>query len=497
MNESVHGSTDGGAAVTETHIGVVFFVGDRAYKLKKPVDLGFVDFGTPELRARACREEVRLNRRFAPDVYLGVAEVSAPGGGVCDHLVVMRRMPAARRLSTLVEAGAPVRDALRDVARALAAWHARAPRGPDISAQETRDAVRERWRAGFDQVRPFHGEVIDAGTAAEIEDLATTFLAGREALFDARIADGRVVDGHGDLLAGDIFCLDDGPRILDCLEFDERLRWLDGLDDASFLAMDLERLGAADLATAFIGWYTDFAADPAPPSLRHHYIAYRAFVRAKVACLRHGQGSPDAAAEARSYADVALRHLRAAQVGLVLVGGLPGTGKSTLAGALADRLGCSVVGSDRVRKELAGLEPLRPAPADYGAGIYDPEWSRRTYGELAARAERLLGLGETVVLDASWTSTENRDLLAAVAGRTHANLTPLRCEAPEDVCAERMRSRPRGASDADAGIAAGMRAHAAPWPEAITVDTGGALSDALSQALAAVRPHGAPADPEC
>ncbi|WP_242907192.1 bifunctional aminoglycoside phosphotransferase/ATP-binding protein [Actinomadura terrae] len=479
------------AAVTETHIGVVFFVGDRAYKLKKPVDLGFVDFSTPELRARACREEVRLNRRFAPDVYLGVAEVSAPGGA-CDHLVVMRRMPADRRLSTLVEAGAPVRDALRDVARALAAWHARAPRGPEISAQETRDAVEKRWRAGFEQARPFHDDVIDAGAATEIEDLATEFLAGREALFDARIADGRVVDGHGDLLAGDIFCLDDGPRILDCLEFDERLRRLDGLDDASFLAMDLERLGAADLATDFIGWYTEFAADPAPPSLRHHYVAYRAFVRARVACLRHAQGSPDAAAEARSYADVALRNLRAGRVRLVLVGGFPGTGKTSLAGALADRLGCSVISSDRVRKELAGLDPLRPAPADYGEGIYGAEWGRRTHRELAARAEGLLRLGETVILDASWTSKENRDLLAAVAGREHASLTSLRCEVPESVCAERMRSRPRGASDADAGTAADMRAHADPWPEATTIDTGGTLADAVSRALAIVRPHGHP-----
>ncbi|MFG2090539.1 MULTISPECIES: AAA family ATPase [unclassified Spirillospora] len=482
------------AAVSETHIGVVFFVGDRAYKLKKPVDVGFLDFSTRELRERACHEEVRLNRRFAPDVYLGVSDVHAPGGGeVCDHLVVMRRMPADRRLSTLVEAGAPVEDALRDTARILAAWHAEAPRGPQIAAQGTRDAVRGRWNDSFDQVRPFHDRAVDGAAATEVEELTTAFLAGREALFDARIADGRVVDGHGDLLAGDIFCLDDGPRLLDCLEFDPTLRSLDGLDDASFLAMDLERLGAPGLAERFIDSYAGFAADPAPPSLRHHYVAYRAFVRAKVACLRYGQGVPEAADEAHAYTDVALRHLRAGKVDLILVGGLPGTGKTSLAGALADRLGCSLLSTDRVRKELAGLPPEDSAAAAYGTGIYTPEWSRRTYRELAGRAASLLRLGETVILDASWSAKEERDLIAAVAEREHAHLMSLRCEAPESVATERMRvrARSRGISDADAGIAAAMRADAAPWPESVAVDTGGTVENAVGQALAAVRPAGA------
>ncbi|MFB4309594.1 AAA family ATPase [Actinomadura sp. GTD37] len=478
------------AAVSETHIGVVFFAGDRAYKIKKPVSLGFLDFSTRELREHACHEEVRLNRRFAPDVYLGVADVHGPDGDVCDHLVVMRRMPADRRLAALVKAGAPVKEALRDTARILAAWHARAPRGPEISAHGTRDAVQARWHDSFDQVRPFHGEVLDAAAAAEIEALADEFLDGRQALFDARIADGRVLDGHGDLLAGDIFCLDDGPRVLDCLEFDRALRSLDGFDDASFLAMDLERLGAPELGEYLLNEYAAFAGDPAPSSLRHHYIAYRAFVRAKVACLRHAQGDPDAAAEARAYADVALRRLRTGRVGLILVGGLPGTGKSSLAGALADRLGCSVLGSDRVRKELAGLAPLDSAAAPYGTGLYGPEWNHRTYQELADRAAILLRLGETVILDASWTSKEQRDLPALVAEREHAALSSLRCEVPQAVAAERIRLRTRGASDADAAIADAMHAHAAPWPESAPVDTGSTLDHAVEQALRIVQPHG-------
>ena len=139
---------------------------------------------------------------------------------------------------------------------------------------------------------------------------------------------GRIVDGHRDLLAEDIFCLDDGPRILDCLEFDDRLRWLDGLDDASFLAMDLDRLGRPDLAEQFIDWYAEYTADPAPASLRHHYVAYRALVRAKVCCIRAAQNEPQAMPSAGHLADLPLRHLHAATVSLILVGGLPGTGKT-------------------------------------------------------------------------------------------------------------------------------------------------------------------------
>ena len=163
--------------------------------------------------------------------------------------------------------------------------------------------------------------------------------------------------GHGDLLAGDIFCLDDGPRILDCLDFDDRLRWLDGLDDAACLAMDLEHLGNRRLGEQFIGWYAEYSGDPAPASLCHHYIAYRAFVRAKVSCLRSGQGAPAAAGEARELAGIALKHLREGAVALVLIGGLPGTGKSALADAVASRLGATVA---EQRPDPQGTG--RPAP---------------------------------------------------------------------------------------------------------------------------------------
>jgi hypothetical protein len=462
---------EGFAEVEETHAAVVFLVGDRAYKLKKPVNLGFLDFSTRAKREAVCRREVELNRRFSPDVYLGVADVHGPDGAVCDHLVVMRRMPAHRRLATLVRAGVPVNDDLRRLARLLAALHARAARGPQISAEGTRDAIRRRWNDSFRQVGPLHGTVLDAAVAGEIEALTLEFLAGRERLFTDRVTAGRIVDGHADLLATDIFCLDDGPRVLDCIEFDDRLRWIDGLDDAAFLVMDLERLGRADLGVRFLDWYAEFAGDPAPVALREHFVAYRAFVRAKVACLRHAQGDPRAAAAAALHARLTVQHLRAGVVRLILIGGLPGTGKTTFAGYLADRLGGVLLSSDRLRKELAGMPPYTSAKAAYGQGIYTSGCTERTYATLLERAEALLERGETVLVDASWSADRHRAAARATAARTHSQLVELRCEAPAEVVTDRLRRRQGSMSDADTLIAEAMAARADPWPEATPVRT--------------------------
>jgi len=488
------------AQVAETHAAVVFLAGDRACKLKKPVNLGFLDFSTPEARAAACAREFELNREFAPDVYLGVAEVRGPDGRVCDHLVVMRRMPAARRLSSLVRSRAPVAGPVRQVARIIAAQHAKAARGPQIAEQGGRDALARRWSDNIEQTRQLHQqlaphETLDPAVLEETERLALRFLAGRAPLFDARIRDGRVVDGHGDLLTDDIFCLDDGPRILDCLDFDDRLRWLDGLDDAAFLAMDLERLGAAALAEQFLAAYADYSGDPAPASLRHHYVAYRAFVRVKIACLRVAQGDAAAGFEARHLAEVALRHLRAGAVTLVLVGGLPGTGKSALADTVAGRLGFTVLNSDRIRKELAGLPAETSARASYGSGIYSAEWTERTYAELLHRATILLAHGESVIADASFISAPQRAAAAAVAGEVSADLVQLRCTASRELAAQRISTRTGGASDADQAIAGQMAAAAKPWPNATAIDTetggtAGVPGESLEQALEAIRPHG-------
>jgi predicted kinase len=297
------------------------------------------------------------------------------------------------------------------------------------------------------------------------------------------------MDGHGDLLAGDIFCLDDGPRVLDCLEFDDALRVGDGLADAAFLAMDLERLDRPDLAQRFLDHYADHAGDTWPASLAQHHVAYRAQVRAKVTALRVGQGHPEEASAAGQLLTIALGHLESARVRLVLVGGLPGTGKSSLAGALGHALGATVLRSDEVRKEQAGLATDRPSPAAFGAGLYTRASSDATYATLLQWAGVALARGETVVLDASWTSAAWRRRARDVATASAAELVELRCDAPVEVAAARMARRTAtggDASDATPMIAARMAALADPWPEATTVATVADRASVVAEALRVV-----------
>ncbi|MFI9438220.1 AAA family ATPase [Streptosporangium sp. NPDC052375] len=443
-------------------------------------------------REMSCHEEVELNRRLAPDVYEGVADVLGPDGQVCEHLVVMRRMPEERRLAAMIDSGKPVEEHLRQIARMVASMHGRSRHSPQIDQQGSEQALRSRWSASFDQVRALPEPVLGPEIVGEIERLTLRFLDGRDALFTVRTDEGRIVDGHGDLLAEDIFCLDDGPRILDCLEFDERLRFVDGLDDAAFLAMDLERLGAPRLAEVFLHHYTEFTGDPAPPSLWHHYVAYRAFVRAKVACFRQGQGDSGAAGEARQFAELTLRHLRAGTITLILIGGAPGTGKSTLAAALADRLGYTLLNSDRVRKELAGISPDQSASAPFGEGIYTHEHTERTYDELLSRAGKLLEHGEPVILDASWGDAGHRAAAERLAQRTSSDLVALHCTALPQVAAERLARRTGAVSDADQAIGAAIAARMAPWPDAAEIDTSASPEQALQRALTVINASPAP-----
>ena len=469
--------------VHETHASIVFVFGDRAVKLKKPLFLPFVDWRTVSARAAACEREVALNRRLAPDVYLGVAAVSGPKGAVIDHLVVMTRMPENRSLAYLLGTGADLRRPLEDLAAQLAAFHARADRSPAIDAAVSPEAARRNWEDNLAVLRNT-GVRIDRAALNRVDELAHRYLAGRAPLFAERAAAGLAVDGHGDLLADDIYLLDDGPRVLDCLEFDDRLRAVDALDDVAFLAMDLEHRGAAALAEWFLGAYRRHSGIEYPASLADHYIAYRAGVRAKVACIRASQGNADAGREVGDLLELARRHLEAGRVRLVLVGGLPGTGKSTLARRLGERTGWAVLASDVMRKQLAGVSPSTPMAAPFGEGIYAPRVTEATYRELLASARRRLERGTSVIIDASWVAAGLRVEAMVTAEAAAAELCQLHCVAPAEVASARLaQRRPHDASDADVAIAATMAAGAASWSEATIIDTSGATTASEAQAL--------------
>jgi aminoglycoside phosphotransferase family enzyme/predicted kinase len=478
------------AGVAETHSGAVVFLGERAYKFKKPLAFPFVDYSTLDARRLACEEEVALNRRLAPDVYLGVGELHAPGQDDPEPVVVMRRLPVDRRLSTLVRGGFDVSGELRALARVVARFHGAAPSTPAAVIAAGPDATLGRWEANAAEMAEAASHLPDPGASGAVLADARTYLAGRRDLLERRVADGWAREGHGDLLTDDIFCLADGPRVLDCLEFDERLRTGDVLADVAFLAMDLERLGRADLGWSFIEDHAALLGDRWPASLAHHHIAYRAQVRAKVACLRAAQGGEGATAEAAQLLGIAARHLEAGRVRLVLVGGPPGTGKSTLATSLGGALGAVVLRSDEVRKELAGLPPLDRAAADLDEGIYGAASTAATYDALLARARSLLAGGESVVLDASWQDPGRRAAARVVASDAHASPVELRCSAPAELVAERVTRRlatGTDASDADAAVARAIAERFPAWPEAVEVPTTGPVTESAAVALAAVR----------
>jgi aminoglycoside phosphotransferase family enzyme len=481
---TVHGTTE----VVETVLSTVWLSGDRVYKLLKPVTTGFVDFSLRVHRLAAAAREFELNHRISPDVYLGTADV-IEHGHVSDRMIVMQRLPADRQMDRLVGDPDFQHQVLR-VARLVAAFHAGQPplEGPAACVASV-DALRQNWRDNFEALAPVVGTAIPAEEFQRVELLANRYLDGRQMLFEDRIAAGMVRDGHGDLRCEHVFCLEDGPRLIDCLAFRDDLRAADVLNDVAFLAMDLHRLAGPAMAKLFIERYDEFFNEHHPASLAHFYVAYRAHVRAKVAAIRFAQGDHEVLTEVADYHRLAADHLEVGQPKLIVVGGGAGVGKSTVAAGLAERLGATWIRSDEIRKQLAGVEPGDHLFCDPGAGQYSPRFSNAVYREMVNQAELLVTRGHSVVLDATWADDQHRELLRTCADRTSAALLELCCEAPLGLARERIARRMAShynPSDATPEIADHIAAGFDPWPAAMAVDTSGSIADSVERAYCQV-----------
>ena len=482
--------------IAETHTGLVILLGELAYKVKKPVTTDFLDFSTPESREEACAHEVALNSRLAPASYLGVGHFQSPQGGPPEPVIVMRRHPDERRLATMVRRGDDVAAELTAIADILARFHAGAGRGPNVDNEARAEAVRTRWQENLTELTRYAGARgaavvpgLDPHGVAEIDRLADQFVQFRAALFDRRIAEHRIVDGHADLLADDIFCLSDGPALLDCLEFDDRLRYVDAIDDAAFLAMDLEYLGRGDLAQFFLDRYRRLAHDDAPESLQHFYIAYRAGVRAKVDCVRYTQGHHESAGDARRHLQIALDHLRAASVRLILVGGGAGTGKTTLARAVAEHLDAQVISTDDVRAEMVADGRIAGEPGVLGEGLYSRENIAAVYRAVLAEAQLGLSQGRTVILDGTWSDPDYRQQAHRVAADAAAAVVEFACAAPLAATVTRIRTRTNSTSQVTPGIATALARsddHGI-WSGAHRIDTTRELATSVAEAMDILR----------
>jgi uncharacterized protein len=481
MPDDGRSDTTDACRVVETHISRLFFTPTRVYKLLKPIRTGFLDHRDPARRVAAATAEVALNRRLAPDVYLGEGDLRE-GDEVTDRVIVMRRLPDDRRLSALADTS-DFLEHLRSVAKAVATFHAGLPSVSWPAPLSTAEGLARFWRSSIDDMAPYVGELFDPDEFDAVTGLALDFLAHHARLFEARRAAGFVRDGHGDLIAHDIFMLDDGPRILDCLAFDDAYRVCDVLADIGFLVMDVERLGGRDAARHLLRCYCEFSNEHHPSSLAHHYVAYRAHVRAKVATLRWTQGDPGAAVDARRHHAQAHDHLRRARMTMVLLGGGPGTGKSSLADVLSGALGWPTLDSDTLRKDLRGVDH-DDHRVELHPDLYSPATTDETYRQLIGRGESVLAAGESVILDATWAHAVHRALARRAATAQGARLIEIECHLPAHIAVERIVARQRsGDHVSDATRLLVGRARDA-WPTALVVDTSGPPEDVCDHLLA-------------
>ncbi len=453
--------------VRETHISWVFLAGELVYKLKKPLVLDFLDYGTPARRRELCVAEVRLNRRLAPDLYLGVRGVALAGDRVeltdeedpraVDFLVEMRRYDEAQTLAAKLERGELQPRGVVEVGRVLARFHEDAPpvrpEGSPVLAAERR----------FE--RNLHGLIGDVEQRGEIERVlglerfAHAFVTAHAQTFTARARRGRVREGHGDLRAEHVL-LGECVRIVDCVEFDPALRQLDVADDLAFLVFDLAAGGGHRFAELLVRAYRDAGGDPGPDSLIAFYAAYRALVRAKVALLRGAQ-LPGTSAEhgqqsvhARDLISLAERFAWRARGPLaVVVCGVPASGKSHLAHALAELSGLPHLSADVIRKRLAGLGTTERAPGE----AYSEQWNERTYAELGGRASAVLEASGGAIVDATFRHRHDRLAFTAGLGARRQVLF-IECQAPGPVLAQRAADREHDPNRvSDAGLAVVLR----------------------------------------
>jgi aminoglycoside phosphotransferase family enzyme/predicted kinase len=440
----------------QTHISYVFLAGEHVYKVKKPVDFGFVDFTTLARRRYYCRQELLLNSRLCSGTYLGVSRIRERDGRIAidgpgkviEYAVHMRRLPADRMMDRLLERDAVTPSMMRRLAGKLARFHEEAETSRRI-AEYGDWAIRYNQRENERQWSPYVGRTITPEQDRILRAYAQAFYARKAAVLRRRVKERRIRRVHADLRS-DAVCFEDGICVFDCVEFSRRLSLLDVARDVGFLAMDLDYRGRSDLAGAFVKRYLAASGDAELAEVLDFYACYSACVRGKVEAFLLDQPEVpkrrqrEAARASRRYFDLACRYAESlAPAMLIITCGLAASGKSTLARRLSEATGADVVSSDVVRKDLAGLAPAEHRYERFEGGIYTLEFTRRTYDELLARARARLREGRSVILDASFLRREHRRAAARLAREEGAQFACLECRIDDATARTRLERRLR------------------------------------------------------
>ena len=448
------------AQLIETHISWVLLSGDTAYKVKKPVRLPFVDYGTLAARKHFCEEEVRLNHRLAPSLYLGTSCITGTlqtpsldgPGPVLEYAVRMRRFAPGALLGEQLAAGTLLADDVDQLAAMLSNFHERAPHAEFALGFASPARRRTSALAAFEGARDLASEAEGATLHAWLEAQAAMLAP----LWALRRADGHIRECHGDLHLDNVVRLRDGIAAFDCIEFDPALRWIDVLDDAAFVVMDFAAHHRHDFAHRFINGWLDRTGDHGGlPALRFS-VVYRALVRAQVEHLRSGKG-----VAARNYMETALAWTRPTKPRLVITHGLPGSGKTFVSQRLLEREGAIRLRSDVERKRLFGLGMLDNSHAR-GLNLYDTGATARTYEHLFMMAHIALQAGFTVILDAAFLQRTERNQALALARTLGVPFFIAACEAPLAVLRARLQARSGDASEADIAVLERLRTVADP-----------------------------------
>ena len=490
---SSYGGAVGRVDIIETHASLVFLASNRAYKLKRAVKYSYLDFSTAERRRVACEAELQLNRRTAPELYLEVRPLtrSAEGelvfgnaGPAVDWIVVMRRFDQALVFDELAKAGRLSASSMIELTAQITAFHQSAERRPQHGGAAALAAVVETNHGCLTAAREAG---FSAACITEVRQRSLERLAAVGAVLDRRRAEGKVRLCHGDLHLRNVCLFENRPTLFDCLEFSEELASIDILYDLAFLLMDLEHRELGDFANVVLNRYLDLTGEddglPAMPLFLSSRAAIRAHVTATVLERTAGSGSrPAMAAEARRYLDLSAQYLRARSRRLVAIGGLSGTGKSTLAAALASSLGARVVRSDVIRKQSFGVALETPLPP----AAYAPEASHRVYETLRRRARDALEAGYSVIVDAVSLKPEERQSFAAIAAASAVPFSGLWLEAPAATMERRLRVRRHDASDASPEVLAQQLQQDPGAPDWVRVDASGGAADCLAAARRAL-----------